>query len=350
MCLRYMAVRVLILILLILSLPVDIVWSQGQISSTSSSQNVDTTNSAEVMRPITVSSHYYTSQLILGQMVKLLLEDAGYPVIDKLGLGGAAVVRQALLKGEVDVTMDLTGSALAVGKRLPVYALPQQPDRIYTLIKNLDSQVGLVWLDRGEFNESYTLMVRDDLVALGITTMDDLAAYMNENGSPLSICVENHFFIRPHDGLRSLQAHYGFEFSAEKIFLMDLDGVYDGLRNGVCDVAEGYTTDGRLLLWGFTALEDSSAFFPAYNIAPVIRQEVLDANPDLANLLNALPKYLDDATMQQLSTRVDLGPDGILDSGDEEAPELVALTFLDNLGLLTSPESVGDSRVAAGTE
>ncbi|MCB0096568.1 MAG: hypothetical protein KDE46_12640, partial [Caldilineaceae bacterium] len=52
----------------------------------------DTTSAAPVA-PIVVASKDYTEQLILGNIVKLLLENAGFEVEDKIGLGGSRVVR-----------------------------------------------------------------------------------------------------------------------------------------------------------------------------------------------------------------------------------------------------------------
>ena len=303
----------------------------------------DTTSAAPVA-PIVVASKDYTEQLILGNIVKLLLENAGFEVEDKIGLGGSRVVREAMLQGEVDVYVELTGSALAVHNGLPSSALPTDADKAYELAKSLDERNGIVWLQRGLFNDTYALMVRDELVEQGIVSISDLAEYMKANDAPLSICVESDFYGRPYDGLLAMQEQYGFAFKDENVLLMDLDGVYDGLRNGDCDVAEGYSTDGRQNAWGFTNLVDDLSFFPFYNPAPVVRQEVLNSSPEIADVLGAFGAYLDDATMSKLNARVDLGADGAVATGDEEAPADVALSFLQEANLLLpsdQPQNVG---------
>ncbi|MEZ4713223.1 MAG: glycine betaine ABC transporter substrate-binding protein [Caldilineaceae bacterium] len=291
---------------------------------------------------IVVASKDYTEQLILGNIVKLLLENAGFEVEDRIGLGGSRVVREAMLQGEVDVYVELTGSALAVHNGLPSSALPTDADKAYELAKSLDERNGIIWLQRGLFNDTYALMARDDLIDQGLASISDLADYMNANDAPLSICVESDFYGRPFDGLLAMQEQYGFAFKDENVLLMDLDGVYDGLRNGDCDVAEGYSTDGRQNAWGFTNLVDNLAFFPFYNPAPVVRREVLDASPEIADILGAFGAYLDDAAMSQLNARVDLGADGAVGTGDEELPANVALSFLEQANLLTpSDQNVG---------
>ena len=66
-------------------------------------------------------------------------------------------------------------------------------------------------------------------------------------------------------------------------------------------------------------------FFPNYALTPVVRKQVLDANPKLAEYLNALSAKLDDATMARLNASVDV---------DKKTVEDVAKTFLKEQGLV----------------
>jgi glycine betaine/choline ABC-type transport system substrate-binding protein len=297
--------------------------------------------SRRLLKPpqITVASEEYTEQLILGNMLTLLLQQAGYGVNDKLGIGGTPLLRQAMLDGEVDVYVELTGQAVSVHHSIPSDALPTTPARVWALARTLDAKHDLVWLPHGPFNDTYGIMVRDDLWNQNIRTLDDLAAFMNDNDSPLTICLENDFFARQFDGFPILQQVYGFSFKPEKVLLMELAEVYNALRNQQCDVGEGYTTDGRGAAWGFHNLADTRSLFPIYNPAPVLRRSVLDANPDLADLLGSFLLLLDNQTMSQLNARVDIGPDREPNTGDEESPQAVARTFLTAVGLLANPAS-----------
>ncbi len=294
---------------------------------------------------ITVGSKDYTEQLILGKIMVLLLQDAGYAVIDKTGTGGSRVVRQAIENNEIDLYVELTGSSLAVHNALPADALPSDPDKAHSLAKSLDERKGIIWLDRGAFNDTYAIMVRDDLWEEGIQTLTDLADFMNENDAPLTICVENDFFARDHDGLPALEARYGFTFKPENVLLMDLDETYEGLRNETCDVAEGFSTDGRGAAWGFHNLADTLNFFPFYNPSPVIRKDVLDANPELADILNGFASLLDDTTISELNARVDIGADGVASSADEETPEAVARDFLVTNELIAADDATASAPI-----
>ncbi len=307
--------------------------------------------SKHLLKPatITVASKDYTEQLILGKMLALVVKNAGYGVVDKTGTGGSRIVRQAIEKGDIDVYVELTGSSLAVHNALPVDALPSDADKAYALAKSLDGRKGLIWLDRGPFNDTYAIMVRDDWWNKGIQKLDDLAAYMNKHGAPLTICVENDFFAREHDGLPALEQRYGFTFTQQNILLMDLDSAYQGLHDKKCDIAEGFSTDGRGVAWGFHNLADTLHFFPFYNPAPVIRKQVLDANPELKTALNSFIRLLDDKTMSQLNARVDIGVDGIAGSGDEETPEAIAKDFLVKNKLISAAVQLGATTTPSQT-
>ena len=67
-----------------------------------------------------------------------------------------------------------------------------------------------------------------------------------------------------------------------------------------------FATDGRIPAFNFVVLTDDKGYFPAYALTPVVRKQVLDANPKLADALNALSAKLDDATMARLNASVDV--------------------------------------------
>ena len=72
-------------------------------------------------------------------------------------------------------------------------------------------------------------------------------------------------------------------------------------------------------------LEDPELFFPKYNLAPVVRTEVLEEYPEIKDLFAPLAKLLTDEKMQELNARVDV---------DGEDYTAVAQDFLIDEGLL----------------
>ena len=277
---------------------------------------------------IRVGSRDFTEQLILGQILVQALRQAGFEVVDNTGLGGTNSAHDALKAGEVDIIWDYIGTILSESHGVPPVALPTDPQVGFEMVASLDLRNNnLIWMVPSAFNDTYTLMVSSESFDPAIQTMDDLATFMNANDAPLKLCVENEFYSRG-DGLFSLQDHYGFAFQEANIEIVAYDQLYEGLRSGLCDVAEGFSTDGRIAAWGFRNLADSGQFFPAYNASPIMRADVLEQYPELRELLDALGPQLDNDTMTQLNARVDLGADGERNTGDEETVEDVAISFL----------------------
>ncbi len=77
-------------------------------------------------------------------------------------------------------------------------------------------------------------------------------------------------------------------------------------------------------------LEDDKSLWPPYQVAPVIRQDVLEKYPEIATILDPLAPLLDDTTMANLNWEVD-GP-------DKKEPEEVAHEFLHEHGLIPEDE------------
>jgi osmoprotectant transport system substrate-binding protein len=106
---------------------------------------------------------------------------------------------------------------------------------------------------------------------------------------------------------------------------MDTGLIYSALRDGDVDVGMVYSTDGRVPAFDFQILEDNRGFFPAYALTPVVRQETLDATPELAEQMSVLSELLDDDTISELNSRVDV---------ERETIEDVAESFLQDNELL----------------
>jgi glycine betaine/choline ABC-type transport system substrate-binding protein len=109
--------------------------------------------------------------------------------------------------------------------------------------------------------------------------------------------------------------------------MMDSGLTYKALQDGECTTAMGFATDGRIAAFGFFNLEDDKQFFPVYNPAPVVRQEIMDQFPGIATVLAPVAQALTTETMMDLNKRVDI---------DEEDPEDVACDFLMSEGLVDS--------------
>ncbi len=250
---------------------------------------------------VVVGGKNFTEQQILSAITQQVLEANGHRVDNRAGMGSAAV-RQAMENGQIDVYWEYTGTSLITYNNIEDKLDPQQT---YDTVKELDAEKGIVWLDPSEANNTYALAMRAaDSTEKGIATISDLAGAMND-GQGLTFGSNAEFYARP-DGLKPLEETYGFEFGRANVKRMDTGLVYQALRDGQVDVGLVFATDGRIPAFDFTVLEDDQGYFPSYALAPVIRAEVLEANPDIGDLLNEVSAKLDDQVMAALNASVDV--------------------------------------------
>ena len=153
--------------------------------------------------PITVGSKNFTEQVVLGEIVAQHLEHRlGRPVSRKLNLGGTMLAHQALLRGEIDVYPEYTGTALTAILKLPP---AHDPVAGITLVRGeYQARFGLQWMPPLGFNNTFAMVVRgDDARKHKISTLSDAARYAP--GWTLGVGYE--FQQRP-DGLAGLQKTY----------------------------------------------------------------------------------------------------------------------------------------------
>ena len=269
---------------------------------------------------IVVGGKNFTEQQIMSQMTAQLLQAKGFKPDVKAGMG-SAVVRQAQENGQIDVYWEYTGTSLITYNKINDRLSPADT---YAKVKELDAAKGLVWLNPAKANNTYSLaMNADDAKKQGIVSISDLAAKL-KGGAKLTFASNAEFYARP-DGLKPLEEKYGFEFPRESVKRMDTGLVYQALKERQVDVGLVFATDGRVPAFNFVILKDDKGYFPNYALTPVVRKQVLDANPKLAEYLNALSAKLDDATMARLNASVDV---------DKKTVEDVAKTFLKEQGLV----------------
>ena len=74
-----------------------------------------------------------------------------------------------------------------------------------------------------------------------------------------------------------------------------------------------------------TRLKDDKNLWPPYFVVPVVRKEVLDANPKVAEVLNRISAMLDETTVADMNYRID---------GEKMEPKDVAHDFLKAKGVV----------------
>jgi len=255
----------------------------------------DTGTSERVIR---IGSKNFTEQLILGEIMAQWIEyRTELRVKRRFNLGGTMINHEALVRGEIDVYPEYTGTALAAILKVKPIHDPTEVLRIVNKIYR--ERFNAQWLKPFGFSNSYALTVREaDAEKNQWTKISDL----KNAASGLRAGWTAEFSARP-DGYPGLTKAYGFRFGEVR----DLDPaiMYQAIARNEVDVVCAFTTDGRIPAYRLKPLVDDRRFFPSYYAAPVARTEILEKYPKLRKALNELGGRLNDSTMQKLNYEVD---------------------------------------------
>jgi osmoprotectant transport system substrate-binding protein len=281
---------------------------------------------AQQKGPITVGSKLDAEGRLLGSMIRLSLENAGFSVNDKTGTGTTPVTRKALLEGQIDIYPEYTGTAIGnffKGETIPANT-SNDGAKSFALVKALDLKLNNVaWLERAPANNTFAVAVRKDLAdKASLKTLADLAKYLS-GGGEFKIVGSQEFFERD-DGLKSFEKAYGFTLKTEqKITIAGAttaqteSAAAQGTNSA--NAAMAYGTDGSIAALNLVVLSDPKGAQPVYQPAPTVRSDTLKKYPEMATLLNPIFKGLTLEILQGLNRQIDL---------DGKAPLEVAREYL----------------------
>lgn len=248
---------------------------------------------------IRVGSKDFTENLVIAEIYALALEDNGYTV-ERVSNISSSLIHNSIVNDEIDLYPEYTGTGLlsVLGEDMET-----DPEKVYkTVKKEYEEQFNLTWLDYAAANDSQGLVIRTEVAnSLNIKTISDLQAHASE----LRFASQGEFDER-EDGLPGLEKTYGtFNWQSSKVYDNSLK--YSVLENDEADVTPAYTTEGQLVNTDeFTLLEDDKQFWAPYNLAPVVRDNILDDNPDIKTILNNISAKLDTETVTELNAKVDV--------------------------------------------
>ncbi|PAE18874.1 glycine/betaine ABC transporter substrate-binding protein [Bacillus sp. 7504-2] len=269
---------------------------------------------------IVISGKEFTEQIILSHiMAEYLKAKTDLDVEVKEALGGVFVLQEAMKKGDIDMYVEYTGTGY-LNVLNNEYEPNQSPDEIFEATKKgYAEEFNIAWLEPLGFNNTYALGLREELAdELGVQTYSDLIAVAPE----LSFGADPEFFERG-DGFDALAEAYQFDFGVKRNIDPDLQ--YTAAKDGEIDIITAFSTDARIDQYELAILEDDQEFFPPYYAAPIIRQEVLDANEGLEDVINELAGTLTDERMRELNGQVNL---------EGKEPKDIAIEFLKEEGLI----------------
>ncbi|MDQ6825786.1 MAG: hypothetical protein M3Z14_01125 [Candidatus Eremiobacteraeota bacterium] len=261
---------------------------------------------------IRIGSKDFTEESVIAEVYAQVLAARGLPVERKFNLGSTQIAMAALQKGEIDLYPEYTGTGLLDVLKLPVM---HEPRAIYnTVAKEYKRRYNLHWLAPAPMNDSQGLATTPEVSKrYRVTTLSQLSKAAPE--LRLGAIAE---FIRRPDALPGLQKFYGgFHFKDVKLF--DIGLKYKALISGQVDVVPAFTTEGLLDTNHLVLLKDDRRFWPAYQVAPVVRQAVLRKHPQIVAILDSVAPFFTDVEMRRLNYQVD---------GEKREPAEVAAGFL----------------------
>ena len=259
-------------------------------------------------RSISVGSKKFTENVILGEIVTLLAGSRGIPAEHRRELGGTRVLWNALLRGDIDVYPEYTGTI--VEEILHTLNLPRDAP--------LTPALG--------FNNTYAIGMRRVLAEkLKIRTISDLKLHPD-----LTIGFTNEFIDR-RDGWPGLKRHYNLPH--ENVRGLDHDLAYRGLEHGSIHVVDLYSTDAEIAMYDLVTLEDDKGFFPTYDAVLLYRLELEEEVPAFIDQLQSMKGKISASEMIALNARAKI---------DHIPEQRIAADFLaENMGIATNPNPPG---------
>ena len=278
---------------------------------------------------VVVSSKIDTEGGVLGNIILKVLEANDVPVSDRIQLGGTPVVREAIMADQIDIYPEYTGNAAFFFNKAddPLW---NDAAKAYEEAAKLDLEANnIVWLQPAPANNTWAVAIRNDVAeANDISTFSEFGAYV-AGGGEVKLAASAEFVSSPA-ALPKFQEVYGFTLSPDQLVTLSGGDTAATIAaaaqqtNGV-NAAMVYGTDGGIAPSGLTVLEDDQGVQPVYEPAPIVRKEVLDEYPQIAELLEPVFAELDLQTLQELNGRVQVGG---------EAAAAVAEDFLTSNGFL----------------
>ena len=244
---------------------------------------------------IRVGARDWAEQYILMELMAYALEQNGFTVERVPDVGGTQLLHDAMVNGDIDLAANYSGGLYS---SILGYPISYDKDEVYNTVKEeFEEKFDIVCLDQSPINNSYALfMLKSTAEEYGIETMSDLAPLTHE------FVFANHGSWLEGNRER-LSEVYGGDFEFREVKLFDMGLRYSSVKNGEADISTAYTTDGELYdeeLYVLIEDGDIDTYEPYY-VVPFVRGELLDAYPEIADIINELFVKLTEEDMIELN-------------------------------------------------
>ncbi len=272
---------------------------------------------------LTVGAKGFAENEIVANMYVLLLQHAHIPVNSQIKDNlASSVATPALRHGDIDIFPEYTGTGLEVilGQKAAHNTISYY-DKVAAGYR---ARYDLIWLRPYPMNDTQGFATTHAFATqTGIYSIADMAA----KASMVRLIVATEYLGRA-DGFPDLEKVYG-PFKSRLKGLVLLQGVgsvrYAALLQGRGDVTAAFTTDPDIAAHHLVVLSDPKHYGPPDNLAPVVRNQALQAYPTLRLTLNQIASKITNPVITNLSNQV---------VTDHKDPRAVAQSFLQQHGFL----------------
>nr|WP_300003417.1 glycine betaine ABC transporter substrate-binding protein [Tissierella sp.] len=258
--------------------------------------------------PIVVGSFVDTEGGILGNMILLSLEEAGYKITDKVQFGTPDVNRKAILEGEIHIGVDYTGNGqyYSEGFKEEIW---RDSEKGYDSIKAYDKENnGLIWMAPANANNTEMLAVKREFAeANNLKSLEDFADYVN-SGKDVKF-ITSQLFAEKTMGLLGMEEGYGFKLNPDQLIMLPHGNTAEtisALANGTdgVNVALVYGTDGSLADLDMLVLDDPLSIPPVFEPSAIVREEILEKYPEIEGIIEGVFKSLTLENLQEMNKKV----------------------------------------------
>jgi osmoprotectant transport system substrate-binding protein len=258
----------------------------------------------------------FTESTILAHLYALAAEARGIPTEVRESVGPREVVQGMLFDGELGVVPEYLGGALiGVGGNATDDSEDSQED-----LRQLMEEQGVAVLDLADASNrdavAVTLDTATQFQLRSMSDLDEVAADLTFGGP--EECPERQLCIL------GLEDTYGLTFHGFVALEPGLPTA-SALAKGDIGAAAVFTTDATISVFTLVVLDDDQGLYPAQNVVPVVRQDVLDAYPELEDALNDVSDQLTTRDLRALNYTVAI---------TGEQPVRAARTWLEDKGIL----------------
>jgi osmoprotectant transport system substrate-binding protein len=273
-------------------------------------------------KTLTIGAKDFSENQIVAYMYLLLLQKAKIPVNGDVKKNLTSfLATPALRRGDLDIFPEYTGTGL---EDVLKEKAPHNAAAYYTAVKEgYQKKFKLTWLDHYPMNDTQGFATTQAFSKkYGIKTIADMV----KHASDVRLIVTTEYLSRA-DGLPGVKKVYG-AFTPKELVRINGAGSfrYKALLSGRGDVVEAFTTDAAIAGNHLVVLGDPKGYAPPDNLAPVVRDDALQAYPHLAQVLGVLTRRITSEAITTLNYQADIqGKD----------PKEVARAFLRQQALLT---------------